>query len=355
MTPSPDGGAGDVPRVAAAARSVAGGSVAELLAAARAQLDGVPVPLEERWVDPEPELLDRLAAARAPVVLAGPGVVHAGAVGGLHALAAAGSLGVLNTWGAKGIFHWRSRHHLATAGLQARDFELGGIGDADLVLATGVDDAETPPGWRHGAAVVDVAPGALSPLAERWARPLADIPMPPLREGLAAVTQDGWAAEGRPPAPSRVTRSYAEVLGPAGLMAADPGEAGFWVARTFPTTALGSVVVPGAVRDGLAVACAVLARLRDPARPVLVAVDAPLSAASRAMLDAGEALGAAVTVEVWDPDGERLDPQAHRTRLERVLGDGGGPSSTEVVSLAVDGRQMARMVEVAGPRTAWRP
>ena len=67
------------------------------------------------------------------------------AVGGLRALAAAGRLGVLNTWGAKGVFHWQSRHHWATVGLQELDFELGGLGSADLVLVTGVDEREAPP------------------------------------------------------------------------------------------------------------------------------------------------------------------------------------------------------------------
>ena len=110
---------------------------------------------------------------------------------GLHALAAAGSLGVLNTWGAKGVFDWRSRHHLATAGLQARDFELGGVAVADLVLVTGLDPAE---GTVAATRVVEVAPGSLDLLAERWSRPFQEVTIPPLRSGLAAVTQEGWAA-----------------------------------------------------------------------------------------------------------------------------------------------------------------
>src|SRR5262249_44609558 len=79
----------------------------------------------------------------------GPGVVADGAVPGLHALAAAAHVGVLNTWGAKGVFDWRSRHHLATAGLQARDFPLGGMAGADLIVATGLDGREVAEAaWR---------------------------------------------------------------------------------------------------------------------------------------------------------------------------------------------------------------
>src|SRR5262249_31467968 len=58
------------------------------------------------------------------LVLAGPGVVRAGsdAVAGLQAVAAKAACGVVNTWGAKGVFRWDSPHHYGTAGLQADDF-----------------------------------------------------------------------------------------------------------------------------------------------------------------------------------------------------------------------------------------
>ena len=137
------------------------------------------------------------------MVLAGPGVVEDRATPGLNALAAAGTLGVLNTWGAKGVLDWRSRHHWATVGLQARDFELGGLGAADLIVATGVDPREAPPERWHLAPVLDVPPGSLGPLAEQCRRPDAELSMPPLRDALAAVTRQGWAGEGAPLAPTR--------------------------------------------------------------------------------------------------------------------------------------------------------
>ena len=79
----------------------------------------------------------RIDRAESVVVLAGPGVVRAHSVAGLHALAGALGAGVLNTWGAKGVFHWQSRHHWATIGLQEHDFALGGLGDAGLIVVDG--------------------------------------------------------------------------------------------------------------------------------------------------------------------------------------------------------------------------
>ena len=145
--------------------------------------------------NPTRPLRRRLRAAERPIVLAGPGVVLDRAGAGLHAIAAAGSLGVLNTWGAKGVFDWRSRHHLATAGLQADDFALGGLADADLIVATGVDADEAPADRWRLAPVVESPPSALDPLAERWARPLADVPMP-------AAAHRGWRRSPRRAGPA---------------------------------------------------------------------------------------------------------------------------------------------------------
>ena len=111
-------------------------------------------------------------------------------------------------------------------------------------MAAGVDPAEAGgDAWRLAPAV-EVPPGALDPLSERWSRPAAPIAVPPLRSALATVTQQGWASTASPLAPTLVTRHYGQVFGAGGLVAADPGVAGYWVARTFATTTLGGVWCP---------------------------------------------------------------------------------------------------------------
>ena len=302
------------------------------------------VPAEERWVAPSDDLVARVQAAKRPLVLAGPGVVADGAIPGLNALASAADLGVVNTWGAKGIFDWRSRHHLATVGLQQRDAELAGVPECDLLLCTGVDDAEADPAlWRVAPEVVDVPTGMLSPLAEVWSRQRGGIAMPALRDRLAGVTQGGWAATGTPIMPSQVTRTYGEIVAAGGTVAADPGIAGYWTARTLGTTRPGAVHVP-AERDtaGFAVACAVVARRLNPDAPALAVVDA-LTPVAEALL----ALDGQIAVEVWSPDGDALDVDRHRDRVWKVLREGG------VVRLATRMDQLEAMVDAAGPVTAW--
>lgn len=302
------------------------------------------------WFNARPEVREAIAGAEAPVVLAGPDVVRRGGVRGFQALAVAGSFGTLNTWGAKGILHWESRHHWATIGLQEQDFALGGLGETDLIIATGLDSSESPPALWQRAPSVTVEPLALAPLAESLDRPRRELAFPPLRERLGAVTQAGWARTGAPLAPSRATRDYSEAIGRGGLLAADPGTAGYWVARTYSTTELGSVLVPAEpTADGFAAACVLVARLRNPARPALAVVDGPLSDLTIEVLHTARRLRVAVPVEAWGPDGDRLDAEQHTERVRR-LAYGDEPA---VASLAVDDSQLADMLDAAGPIIAW--
>jgi hypothetical protein len=319
---------------------------------------------------------------------------------------------VLNTWGAKGVFDWRSRHHWATVGLQAEDLALGGLAEADVILAAGLDPRETPGLGALGVPVVTLAPEALGPLSERWGRPRVELTVPPLRAGLARVTQEGWRRTRAPLAPSQVTLAYGRATGAGGLVAADPGIGGYWVARTFATTGLGGAVVParpGAA--GLAAACVAVARLRRPGRPALAVVDAhrhagartadgrgepvaapatavgamwppgPTSAvggvaaagaggtrlrggwrddpglaevptpdeATASVAEAADRLGVAVPVERWDPDGPARDAGAHAEDLRHAL----AAERPVTVDIATDQAQLARMIEVAGEIVAW--
>jgi hypothetical protein len=293
----------------------------------------------------------RVDKADSVVVLAGPGVVRAQSVPGLHALAGALGAGVLNTWGAKGVFHWQSRHHWATIGLQEQDFALGGLADAGLIVATGVDDRESPGEYWHGRPHVVVEPEDLDHLAEvvTWRRHQL-TEMPPLRTRLAAATEAGWASVAAPLAPSQATLAYGRRLAGGGLVAADAGLAGFWVARTFATTELGGVAVPAEEVPGWAAACVTVARMAAPLRPALAVVTEGVDEATSLVLEFAASRGIAVGVEVWAEGGEALDADRHRIRL-RVLTD---PGRGGVGTIATDTGQIGAFVEAAGPLRPWR-
>ena len=317
--------------------------------------DSVPPPAgsDDTWMEPADEMVDAVRAATVLLVLAGPGVVNHRAVPGLHDLAVSAGVGVLNTWGAKGVFHWRSRHHLATIGLQADDFMLSGLNRADLIIAAGLDPRESPEErWRLAPALI-VPPAGLASLAERCGpRRHTSLTMPPLRSRLADVTQRGWGVEVPPLPPSRVTMHYAECVAAGALVAADAGGAGFWVARTLGTTRLGAVIVPPTSAPGFAAACVAVSLLRQPSRPALAVIDFADVEATTSVVQAAAALGIGVPVEAWDPDGDRLDADAHRERLRRLV-LGGVPAGNTPCTLATDPRQLPEMIEAAGPIVAW--
>jgi hypothetical protein len=310
-------------------------------------------PARDSWAEPHPDDGARLRAAGSAVILAGPGVVERGAVTGLHDLAISAGLGVLNTWGAKGVFHWRSQHHLATVGLQAEDFILAGLADVDLVIASGLSQSESPDWrWQLGPPNLWIEPAALASFAEHCGPRRGTPAMPVLRARLADVTQRGWSSPDVPIPPSRVTLHYAERLAEGALIAADAGIAGYWVARTLGTSRLGAVIVPSTNWPGYAAACIAVALLRRPSQPALAVIDGPVDGTTMAVVEAAATLGVDVPLEVWDPAGERLDAKAHRERLCRLV-LGGTPHTAGPSTLATDPGQLAQMIDAAGAVVAW--
>ncbi|MDQ2651259.1 MAG: hypothetical protein M3Z03_17110 [Actinomycetota bacterium] len=181
-------------------------------------------------------------------ILVGPGVVRTGAVDGLHAFAEAAGCGVVNTWGAKGVFVWDDPRHFGTAGLQARDFELAGLGDVDVLATSGLDDDEvTSRPWEGRAEVIDIDPRELA--SARSTLPPGTLDRPALYTDLAAVCGPFYGQPGS--APARAA-ALASALPEGGVVVAEPGLVGFWVARTFPTSLPGSVVVPATGGGGAA-------------------------------------------------------------------------------------------------------
>jgi Thiamine pyrophosphate enzyme, central domain len=249
-------------------------------------------------------------------MLAGPGVLASRAVDGLREFAAAANIGVANTWGAKGVFNWDSPHHLGTCGLQANDFELLGFAELDLLWTVGLDPHESPAErYELGARVVAIQPADLAPFATQIARSSYPIVLPPLFERLAAVAQPGYLDERFPRHPARAVLEIKQGMAPGGIVTADPGAAGLWVARTFPTDAPGTVVVPAVAVPGIGVALALAAALGG--HPATAVTVGPLDDVSRALLELAHGLDAPVTVEAW---GDDVD-----LSLTELLVDAAGP------------------------------
>lgn len=284
------------------------------------------------------------------LVLAGPGVVRAGQVNGLRALAASAGCGVLNTWGAKGVFPWDDPHHYGTIGMQARDVELSGLADAELVITCGLDPLELPPErWVGSAQILDVEPWQLSSLAHHWPDPGPVPDPPPLYRLLADALADRYRSDEVPLAPARAAADLSAALPLGGLVAADPGPAGLWTARAFPTLEPGSVVVPAAFVRGFAAAAALTAGLAD--RVAVGVTTDPVDPTTEAVLGLAQAWGRSVVLEVWGGDAPMAAAGEHTERLAAALGAPGVHRLDVPVTLA----DTRLLVEVAGEVVAWAP
>jgi len=285
-------------------------------------------------------------------VLAGPGVLATGMVEALRAFAAAGDLGVANTWGAKGVFAWDSPHHLGTCGLQARDFELLGFATAELIVAIGLDEDESPRDRMALAPVMDLDPERLSEAVGRVCATGAPLPNE-LYPRLAAVAQPGFVDDAVPLHPARAVADLGAALPPGGFLSADPGLAGLWVARTFPTPALAAgaprrVVVPARREPGVGLRLAVeQARV---GRPSIVATTAPLDAATMALLDQVASERLPVVVTVWDDsDSDMRRVEDHRARVDAAL----AATRPTVVEVPVNLGATRQLIDAAGEVVAW--
>jgi Thiamine pyrophosphate enzyme, central domain len=249
-------------------------------------------------------------------ILAGPDVLPF--VNGLHEFAHHVNAPVANTWGAKGIYPWDNPHHMGTCGLQARDFELLGLADFDLLVVTGIDEHESEHDRYAVTEVVDVDPKFLLSLLDYVPERSFAIEPNALYEQLASVVQPGYVDERMPRHPARAVIDLKQRLGDDTMVFAQPGPAGLWVARAFPTERAASVFVPSVAAEGIAAALAFCAAAQG--HRVVLVIDH-----SDATTDAFVRLG-----------------------VERAL-----PLEVEDWSESVDFSPTQDLVRIAGPVVAW--
>ena len=211
--------------------------------------------------------LDPSMAELRVIAVVGPGVVRASGLEGLSDMARKGGIGIVNTWGAKGVERWDSPFHFGTAGLQARDFELAGLDSADVVVTSGLDADESPVEALGSWVVQDVPPAQLGALCHRWPASRTLPERPPLYDTIATVVTPLYESDRVPLTAPRAALHLSGALPERGVVVADPGRAGFWIARTFPTSFPGSVCVPATGEAGFAAAAALVCRLEEPAVP----------------------------------------------------------------------------------------
>ncbi len=218
---------------------------------------------------------------------------------GLHRIAHHLGAPVANTWGAKGIYPWNSPHHMGTGGLQRDDFALLGLADFDLVLTIGIDSAETSPPFPSAARIFHL-PDGLRPLVVPGApRPFVPIPND-LFTRISAIAQPGYVDDAFPRHPARAVMDLKQSLGESTRVTAQPGPVGLWIARTFPTDRMGSVIVPAYDRPGIGAAVGLVSAAQGTETVCVVA--GPIDATTHEALHVARHHGFPLRLEVWEDD-----------------------------------------------------
>lgn len=256
-------------------------------------------PLARNAIEPpEPRRDALMEAARLidesqyPIVLAGNGVIRGRAMGSLRMFSSKLRIPVAETFMAKGVMPADSDLSLFTIGLQMRDYVACGFDKADLVIAVGYDFVEYPPTrWNpnsdkriihvdfslaetDAAYVPDVEVlgdigGSLAKLSD-MARPKSGNFASKLREVILDEIRTGAQDTGVPVKPQRFLHDLRLVLKDADIVVSDVGAHKLWVARMFPTSVPGSVIMSnGLSAMGIALPGAIAAKLVHPTRNVI--------------------------------------------------------------------------------------
>jgi acetolactate synthase-1/2/3 large subunit len=234
-----------------------------------------------------------IMAAENPVILAGNGAIRTHASRALRAFVHTTGIPVAETFMAKGLIDYEDPHALGTVGLQARDYEMAGFEDADVVIAVGYDLVEhAPRNWNPKAdkqiVVIDTVPAevddhyvpaveligdiahVLARLAAGCSRKQGEVISPRLRELALGALHDGAADDHFPMRPARVLSDLRRILGGADILVSDVGLHKLWIGRVFPAHEPGTVLIAnGLAGMGFALPTAIAAKLVHPTRNVV--------------------------------------------------------------------------------------
>jgi acetolactate synthase-1/2/3 large subunit len=290
-----------------------------------------PVP-DDKIVD---RAMERIRAAKSPIILAGNGTIRRRASEQLRIFSERSGISVVSTFMAKGAVDMDSESSLFTIGLQARDRVAFAIDAADLVICLGYDMVEYHPKlWNPNGdkpiVHVDFLPAevdhnyivdveivgdlahTLWMLNERVGeseKPLFDIPLhkrirEEMQEDFAEHKDDDTEGSIRP---QKVLWDVRQAMGPADILLSDVGAHKMWIARYYqchdPNTCL---ISNGFCSMGFALPGAISAKLVHPDRKVLAICGDAGFLMNVQDMETATRLGTNIVVMVWEDGGYGL-------------------------------------------------
>lgn len=257
-----------------------------------------------------------------PLIMAGHGVIRAGAAERLMALAEALVIPVVTTFMAKGVVPASHRLFLGTVGLQSRDYNYCGFERADLVICIGYDMVEYHPYlWRretHKVVHIHSTPAevdehytvscdlvgdigaSITALSERCRRRRHRLSGAPQRHVLAEIREHA-DDQGFPVRPQKIIHDLRQALAPDDIVISDVGAHKMWLARLYQTERPNTCIISnGFAAMGIALPGAVAASLVYPDRAVVAVTGDGGFMLNSQELDTAVRLGVSFVVLIWN-------------------------------------------------------
>ena len=260
-------------------------------------VDDHPLPVKNPLL-PEPatsqveRAAQAISEARAPLILAGNGVIRAKAWQQLADFAEKLNIPVANTFMAKGVMPFRHPLTLGSAGLQAKDYVHCGFEGADVIICIGYDLVEYHPYLWHPSrdrtiihidtmpAEVDafypVAVGVVGDIKHSLIR-VAQLATPhpghrlrPLREALIKEMNACSTDTAFPVKPQKIIWDLRTAMELEDIVICDVGAHKMWMARMFRCEVPNTCIISnGFASMGIALPGAIAAKLAFPERKVV--------------------------------------------------------------------------------------
>ncbi|MEE8575078.1 MAG: acetolactate synthase large subunit, partial [Thermodesulfobacteriota bacterium] len=307
-----------------------------------------PKPHKQRLEDAAEVITD----AEFPVVLAGNGVIRAGAAGELLEFAEKLHIPVATTFMAKGVIPASHPLSLGAVGLQSRDYVACGFSRADVVVCVGYDMVEYHPYlWNPGnpgnpespdseKKIIHIDPvqaevdehyiptvGVVGDIATSLEMivGMAARSKPDYGEVIHKVMENEYASykndKGFPVRPQKLIWDLREALGPDDIVISDVGAHKMWIARMYSAERPNTCIISnGFASMGIAVPGAVAAKLSNPKRTVVAATGDAGFMMNSQEIETAVRIGTPIVVIIWNDSSYGLIKWKQEVTFKRTSG-----------------------------------
>ena len=264
-----------------------------------------------------------ISQAKYPLVMAGNGIIRAGAADQLVAFAETLNIPVATTFMAKGVIPSSHVLSLGAVGLQAHDHVACGFDRADVIICVGYDMVEYHPYLWHPDKQrqiihVDVTPaevdehyilaaGVIGNIGEALQRigseasPQQNTPAANLRETIARELSEHANDSAFPMKPQKIVWDLRQVLEPNDIVISDVGAHKMWMARMYQAEQPNTCIISnGFASMGIGVPGAIAAKLVFPDRTVLTVTGDAGFLMNSQEIETALRIGTPIVILVWN-------------------------------------------------------